>query len=69
MSTDTKAYNLLVLFQLQQHVRKEGNECMEFMEILKTYDINQNDTSKQIYNKLCGQGVKTTKKATKRVRK
>jgi len=69
MSTNTKAYNLLVLFQLQKLVRKEGNECIEFMEILKTYDINDNDTSKQVYNKLCGQGVKTTKKAAKRVRK
>lgn len=69
MSTNTKAYNLLVLFQLQKLVRKEGNECMEFMEILKTYDVNDSDTSKQIYGKLCGQGVTRTKTKVKRVRK
>jgi hypothetical protein len=69
MSTNTKTYNLLVLFQLQKLVRKEGNESMEFMEILKTYDVNDQDTSKQIYDKLCGQGVKKAKQKTKRVRK
>jgi ABC-type taurine transport system substrate-binding protein len=69
MSTNTKTYNLLVLFQLQKLVRKEGNESMEFMEILKTYDVNDQDTSKQIYDKLCGQGVKKAKQKTKRIRK
>ena len=69
MSTNTKTYNLLVLFQLQKLVRKEGNESMEFMEILKTYDVNDLDTSKQIYDKLCGQGVKKAKQKAKRIRK
>ena len=51
MVLDTKAYNLLVIFELQKIVRKEE---IEFMEIFSRYNILAEDTSKQIYKKLCG---------------
>lgn len=58
----TKDYNLLIIFKLQQFVRSKDNESIEFMEILKSYNIKENDTSKQIYTKLCGERIGNVKK-------
>lgn len=62
---DTKTYNLLILFSLQKLVRKEGNELIGFNELLKSYNIEENDTPKQIYSKLCGERVAVIKKSNK----
>lgn len=59
MDLGTKTYNLLIIFELQKIVRKEE---IEFMEILSRYNILAEDTSKQIYKKLCnGQIFKKNK--------
>jgi hypothetical protein len=62
---DNKTYNLLILFSLQKLVRKEDNEFIGFNELLKSYNIEENDTSKQVYNKLCGERVAVVKKSNK----
>lgn len=65
MLIDNKTYNLLILFSLQKIVRKEGNEFIGFNELLKSYNIEENDTPKQVYNKLCGERVAVVKKSNK----
>lgn len=61
----TKDYNLLIIFKLQQFVRAKDNELIEFNDILKNYNINESDTSKQIYAKFCGERIRNVKKQSK----
>jgi len=57
MNLDLKTYNLLIIGELQKLVRKEE---IEFMEIFSRYGISAEDTSKQIYKKLCNEPKKNT---------